>query len=365
MLIHGDNLQTSAQIKSRSVDLIATDPPFNTGETQESVQGSFNDSWAFGENVPIQWQTDLRMMDEGIAKVSQSAFHNHSESMAAYICFLGIRMVGWRRILKVTGSVYLHCDSLVSPYVRLLLDATFGAKNFRNEIVWKRTHAHNDPKRYARITDRILYYTSSDKYVWNDQKLPLTEETIDKWYKNDDNDGRGPYNRLVLTAPRNGMKTWRGITLDKRSWNAPRHGAIAQVIEEKFIPGYSEIVDVIERLEALDKAKLIHWPKKRFGLPTLKQYRFMSIGKSIPDLFDDLPMMRDLDKERVDYPTQKPIALYERIIRASTNEGDVVLDPFCGSGTTLVAAQNLKRDYIGQDSNEEAISLCQQRLKND
>ena len=371
-LYHVDNLAVLHGMNSETVDLIATDPPFNKGRdfhaTPDSLAkgASFQDRWSWERDVHDEWSQQLEDRWPKVWHVVQGSRESYGDDMGAFLCFMAVRLLEMRRVLKETGSLYLHCDPTASHYLKMLLDSIFGKKNFRNEIVWKRTNPKGNAKRYASITDTILFYTKGKEYTWNPYRTPLSGETIRKWYVNDDNDGRGPYNRLVLTAPGSPdpeFATWRGVRLEKRRWNAPATGVVAYVIERDFIPGYKSLGSVLERLEALDRAGLIHWPKNTKSRPSLKQYTSMSVGAAPVSLFDDLPMMRDLPKERTEYPTQKPLALYERIIRASSNEGDIVLDPFCGCATTCVAAEKLGRQWVGIDIWDNAHDMVVDRLK--
>ena len=344
-LIRGDNLETMRVMESKSVDLIYLDPPFMTGRDW----GAFDDRWSDGKILN--------------SKFLEAVQTTHSKGMVIYLGFMALRLIEMKRLLKDTGSIYLHCDSTSSHYLKVVMDGVFGFKKFQNEIIWRRANAHNDSKKYANITDSILFYRIDELSTWNPYYRPLDDSTVAKWYVNDDNDGRGAYNRLSLSAPRSGLKTWRGITLTKRSWNAPRKGKIADVIEKEYISEYKSIVSCEDRLEALDSVGLVHWPKKSGGIPSLKQYRSMTVGLSPSNLFDDLPLMRDLPKEYTGYPTQKPLVLLERIIMASSNEGDTVLDPFSGSGTALVAAKKLGREYVGIDISEDAVNIAKKRLE--
>ena len=339
-----DNLEVLRGMNSETIDLIATDPPYNTGGSR----GAYNDSWA-------DFEQEVEFTSKVIPDLIELASQTHGKGMAGYLTFLAPRLIEMHRILKPTGSLYVQCDHTAGAYIKLCLDAIFGAKNFRNEISWLRTNPKGNARRYATVTDTIYYYTKSKQWVWNPYYTPLKPETKAKWYVNDDGDGRGRYNRLRLSAPGlpKGDNTWRGIRLSKRSWNAPTTGVVADVIERDYIPGYSKLTNAFDRLDALDAVGLIHWPEKEGGIPSFKQYESMEVGVAPCNLFDDLPFMRDLPKERTGSPDQKPLALYERIIKASSNEGDVVLDPFAGSGTTLIAARDLGRRFVGIDKRED------------
>ena len=264
--------------------------------------------------------------------------------MLAYLAMMAPRLVELRRALKPTGSLYLHCDPTASHYLKLLLDAVFGPERFRNEIVWKRTSAHSSAKRYGPVHDVILYYTVGDEYTWNPQHQDYDQTYIDAFYTHRDPDGR-QWRRSDLTAAgvRHGSsgKPWRGIDVAAKGnhW--------------KF---------TIETLDKLDAEGRIHWPKKIAGVPMYKRYLDEMKGVVLQDMWNDIKPMHNLDKDRLGYPTQKPIALLERVVLASSNPGDIVLDPFCGCGTTVEAAQKLGRTWIGIDITHLAISLIKVRL---
>ena len=375
ILYEGDNIHFLQSMESESVDLIATDPPYNKNKKFHGIGVSagqeLDDTWTWTEET---YRDALQQLDEqgcrATRAVVESAYYAHSPNMAAFVAFMSARAIHFHRVLKPTGSLYLQCDSTASAYLKAMLDSIFGngengKPGFRNEIIWKRTYPKNNANKYAVVTDTILFYTKGKQWTWNPYYLPLTNETIKTWYVNDDGDGRGRYNRLQLT--RRGIvdcnnESWRGI---KRLWKVPSVGHIADVIERDYIHGYKSIQNVYDRLDALDAVGLLHWPDKKGGIPSLKQYVSMSTGASPVSLFDDLPMVRDVPKENIGWATQKPLALYRRIIEVSSNEGDLVLDPFCGSGTTCVAAERLGRNWIGIDISPKTGSIILNRLENE
>jgi DNA modification methylase len=263
--------------------------------------------------------------------------------MLAYLAMMAPRLSELRRVLKPTGSLYLHCDPTASHYLKLLLDAVFAPTNFRNEIIWKRTTAHSSAKKFGPVHDVLLYYGKSDQVRWNAPRTDYEVEYLDRYYKFDDGDGR-LYWRADLCAAgvRHGSsgKPWRGIdpTVKGMHW--------------KF---------TTERLEELDKEGRIYWPPKG-TMPQYKRYREELKGKAISDVWDDIDRINPVGAERLGYPTQKPQALLERILAASSDEGETVLDPFCGCGTTIAAAQKLNRRWIGIDITHLAITLIRSRL---
>jgi hypothetical protein len=239
----------------------------------------------------------------------------------------------------------------------MLMDAVFQPQQFRNEIIWKRTSAHSSAKRFAPVHDTILFYTKTDRYVWNPAHQPLPQETIDAWYNNvEPNTGRR-FNRADLTAAgvRSGPSgaAWRGInpTVKGRHWAIP-----------SFVGDFVKDLETQDALDALDAAGRLFWPKRKGGIPMLKRYLDEARGIPALDLITDISPLNNVAAERLGYPTQKPEALLERLIEASSKKGDVVLDPFCGCGTTIAAALKLQRQWIGIDITHLAITLIRSRL---
>ena len=279
--------------------------------------------------------------------------------LLAYLSYMAQRLLIMHRILKPTGSLYLHCDPTVSHYVKPLLDAIFGHTQFRSEIVWKRSGGKSDSRRWGITTDRLLFYTKTDDYTWNQEYLPLNPEHVANTYRYDDGDGRGKYRRLPLHAAgiRNGEsgKEWRGYEpgLHNRHWATPTKGIMHQyIIEQGLIPGWPYDYEAVQdKLDALEKHGLI--VHSETYLPEIKTYLAATRGVAATDLIADVTMASG--NERMGYATQKPIALLERIIKASSNPGDVVLDPFCGCARTLEAAHKLDRQWVGIDIAIHAI----------
>jgi site-specific DNA-methyltransferase (adenine-specific) len=355
-LYYGDNLEVLRDyIKDESVDLIYLDPPFNSrqdynvlfkekdGSKSSSQIMAFEDTW--------EWNTESKGMYEELVgrgdKVSDvmRAFHTfiHGSDMMAYLAMMAPRLIGLHRVLKVTGSIYLHCDPTASHYLKLLMDAIFGASNFRNEVVWQRTNAHNTAKQYGRVHDVLLFYTKGDAYTWNSITTPFGKAQLKRYKEGED--GR-PCTGQDLTASRpnssSGKWKWRGtMPPSNRGW------------------GYE-----LEQLEEWWEKGLIL--TRRDGSPRmdgLKVYLDEKEGKNLQSVWTDIPRIPNTSPERLGYPTQKPEALLERIINSSSNEGEVVLDPFCGCDTAVAASQKLKRRWIGIDVTHLAIGLIKQRLQ--
>ena len=246
------------------------------------------------------------------------------------------------------------------------MDAVFGNDNFRNEIVWQRTSTHGLGKQFGRVHDIILFYRKSRQKVWNNIYTEHDPEYIKKAYRHQDERGLYRVDNLTagnVTAKGESGQPWRGVdpSLVGRNWSTPRRGAWPEGVEP---PANYEELSVHERLEALDAAGMIYWPLKG-RVPGFKRYLSTSQGRRVHDVITDIRPIASKSKERVGYPTQKPIALLDRIIKASSNEGDVVLDPFCGCATTCVAAERLQRHWIGIDISPRAVDLVRVRLENE
>ena len=358
-LFYGDNLDVLGRhIADESVDLVYLDPPFNSNAnynvlfaerdgTQAAAQiKAFEDTWRWDEGAARAYEDVV----EAGGRVSQAmqAFRTFlgENDMLAYLAMMAPRLVELRRVLKPTGSLYLHCDPTSTHYLKLLLDAVFGPKQFRNEVTWKRTSSHaNVSQRYGVVQDRLLFYTKTDEWTWNQSYTKYEPDYIETFFDQEDKQGRR-YARRDLTASMQRASSgqiyeWKGITPPaSRCWAMTK-----------------------DRMDALDASGRIHWPKKKTGMPRLKRYPEDLPGVPMADIWTDIKIMHNLSAERLGYPTQKPEALLERIISASSNEGDVVLDPFCGCGTTVAAAQALGRQWIGIDVTNLAITLIRHRLK--
>jgi site-specific DNA-methyltransferase (adenine-specific) len=280
--------------------------------------------------------------------------------MMAYLCMMAPRLLEMRRALKDTGSIYLHCDSIASHYLKLLMDAVFGGGNFKNEIIWKRTYAHNDPKRFGRNADRILFYTKSDNYNFNPVSVSYSDDYINGFYRLKDK--KGVYQLVILTGPGTtkgeSCKVWRGY--DPKE--VGRHWAVPNKLVQKLVGSKRmKELGVIEKLELLHKRGYIVFSKNE--VPRFKRYLDISEGMPAQEIWDDIPPVSSQSNERLGYPTQKPEALLERILNASSKSGDLVLDPFCGCGTTIAVAEKLRRKWIGVDITYLAIDVIKKRLE--
>jgi DNA modification methylase len=284
-------------------------------------------------------------------------------AMMAYLAMMAARLIELRRVLKSTGSIYLHCDPTASAYLKIMLDAVFGHENFRNEIIWKRTQAHGRAKKWGPIHDTLLFYSMSEKYTWNRVFEKYHQSYLDSHYRYKDE--HGVYRFVTLDGPgiRHGSsgQPWREIdpTAKGRHWELPPDRALPKWFTHP--PGYAEM-SVQERLDFLEAGGLFYWPP-RGKLPVYKRYLNVAAGNPVQDIITDIDAINSQAQERLGYPTQKPIMLLERILGASSNEGDMVLDPFCGCGTTIEAAEKLKRQWLGIDVTHYAVTLIEERLR--
>jgi len=357
-LLFGDNLpwlRNREIFPNASVDLVYLDPPFNSnadynvlfheasGEASQAQFHAFTDTWNWADAA----QTYAEFVDDcpNTAVVEMmDALHDflRNSPMMAYLAMMAPRLVELHRILKPTGSLYLHCDPTASHYLRMLLDGIFGAENFRTEIVWKRTNVHNDSKTWSRVSDTIFFYSKSSDFAWNPPYQKHSEDYVEAKYGNRDEKGRYfTLDNMTSPAPRpNMMYEWKGHASPPNGWR------------------YSK-----ETMAKLDGEGRIWYPDDKSKRPRLKRFLDEMPGRLIDNVWTDISPSNSQAIERLGYPTQKPQALLERIILASSNPGDMVLDPFCGCGTTIHAAQKLGRQWIGIDVTYLAINLIKRRLK--
>lgn len=356
-LYYGDCLTVMQEFALASVDLIYLDPPFNSEKDYNAIYKTetglplpdqveaFCDTWNLDEDREREIRhMPILLREAGIAdevaefwKLWMNALRETQPRLLAYLAYMVPRLIQMKSILKSTGSLYLHCDPTAAHYIKVIMDGVFGHENFRSEISWKRTSAHSGAKRYGPVHDTIFFYSKTSKYVWNDQFTPYDESYIEEWFDMKDEDGRR-WKRTDLTGAgiRRGATgiPWRGIDVSAKG----RHWARSP-----------------DDLDKLDAEGRIHWPKKEGGIPRLRQYPEDLPGVTLQDVWTDIRPIHNLSDERMGYKTQKPVALLERIIRASSNHGDTVLDPFCGCASTIEAAERLNRKWIGIDIAIHAI----------
>lgn len=356
-LYYGDNLRVLRDsIQTESVDLIYLDPPFNSnagynilfkgpeGSTSAAQIEAFDDTWHWNDSAEEAFG-DVMRSGNAAASTMLRAIRSFlgDNDMMAYLAMMAVRLIELHRVLKPTGSLYLHCDPTASHYLKVLLDAVFGAKNFHNEIIWKRTSAHgNVSANYGDVTDTILYFSKTGSPIWNQPRAPLSAANIASKYTMQDGDGRRYTTRdLRNPADRPNLKyDYKGYKPHPNGWSISK-----------------------ELMEKYDAEGRLYFPKDPDGRIRLKLYLDESKGQAMQTLWEDIPPLNSQAQERLGYPTQKPVALLERILNASSNPGDTVLDPFCGCGTTVHAAQKLGRRWIGIDVTHLAIGLIEKRLR--
>jgi len=351
VLYYGDNLtilRNRDYFPDESVDLIYLDPPFSSkrdynllfkesDQLSEAQIKAFSDSWHWGESAEETFQDIQVNGPPKVGKLMGAMVEGIGRNdVTAYLVMMTVRLIELHRVLKKTGSLYLHCDPTASHYLKLVLDQVYGPPNFRNEVVWKRTTAHNDPGRYGANIDIILFYTKSITWTWN------------QIYREHDLDYLA---RFRHKAP------------DGRLWtddNLTAKGLSGGGYEYEYKGIKSLWRCPIEKMQQLDAEGKLHFTKT--GGIRLKRYLDENKGIVLQSLWDDIPPINSQAAERLGYPTQKPLALLERIIQASSNEGDLVLDPFCGCGTAVVAAHRLNRRWVGIDITHLSIAVMRKRL---
>lgn len=393
-LYFGDNLDVLRElIATESVDLIYLDPPFNSSRdynilfsSPKGVESSaqitaFEDSWHWGDEAEREFGEIVRGSNTDVAEMIQALRKFLGENdMMAYLTMMANRLLELHRVLKPTGSLYLHCDPTASHYLKIVLDGVFGKERFRNEIVWRRTGAHNKASRWAPIHDTIFYYTKSSEFVWNSPKRPyMLGHVRENFVQRDDGSYRTNYYGNVLTGSgtRNGESglPWMGFdpTLKGRHWAIP-----SAIWDEVGVDpaglGQHKKMDLLYERGFIKIDEKSAWPiyertiREADGSAASDMWAFQpytegTVFGSALGIDDDVAWIKPQDAERLGYPTQKPVALLERIIQASSNKNDIVLDPFCGCGTAVHAAQKLGRHWIGIDITHLAVSLIEKRLK--
>lgn len=359
-LFYGDNLKVlrrhREELPDETVDLVYLDPPFNSnasynvlfaerdGTRAASQLRAFEDTWKWNTESSASFFETVEHGPERVSRALQSfRIVLGDTNMLAYLSMMAPRLVELRRVLKPTGSIYLHCDPTASHYLKVLMDAVFGAENFRNEIIWKRTFSHgNASSRFGNAHDVLLFYSKSAAPTWNQQHVAYSEKYLKTKYRHRDPDGR-VYRLVSLRNP--------GVRPN------------LQYIYKGYKPHPNGWAITKEKMEQLERENRLRFPKSIDGRIELKQYLDEMPGTPVHDVWIDINPINSQAQERLGYPTQKPEALLERIIAASSNEGDLVLDPFCGCGTAIAAAHNLRRRWIGIDVTQAAIVVIkQQRL---
>lgn len=361
-LYYGDNLEVLRKyIPDESIDLIYLDPPFNSkadynilykehnGTKSASQIQAFSDFWHWDQEAQSTYEYMISdpNVPANLKKLLQSVqSFLGSNDLTAYLVMMGVRLLELQRVLKRTGSIFLHCDPTASHYLKIMMDAIFGPENFINEIVWKRSTAHSDSKQgsrhFGRIHDIVLFYVKSNEYQWNQQYAPYDESYVESFYNHKEPETGRRFQLDNLTAAKPGGDTlyeWHGVRPYKgRYW------------------AYSK-----EKMGEFERMGRLFYTKS--GMPRYKRYLDEMPGVSIQDLWSDISPIPSQSSERLGFPTQKPLSLLERIIESCSRESDMVLDPFCGCGTALDAAEKLHRQWIGIDITHLAIKVIKKRLR--
>jgi len=362
-LYFGDNLDVLREsIASESVDLIYLDPPFNSardynilfsspkGQSSEAQITAFEDSWHWAEQAEREFGEIVRCGNTNVSEIvlALRRFLGENDVMA-YVTMMANRLLEMHRVLKPTGSLYLHCDNTASHYLKIVMDGIFGAENYRNEITWKRTSTHSDSKTWSRNSDVLFFYTKGKVFTWHTPREAHSTQYVQSKYRHDDGDGKGVYRLDNITSPnprKNMMYEWHGFPWPEKGWRFE-----------------------LTTMQKMHDDNRIWYPKDKNGQldfkkrPQVKRYLSEMEGGVMGVVWTDIAPINSQAAERLGYPTQKPLALLERIVNASSNEGDTVLDPFCGCGTAVHAAQKLGRNWIGIDITHLAVSLIEKRLK--
>ncbi len=384
-LYFGDNLKILREhVPDASVDLIYLDPPFNsnatynvlfkekTGEESAAQIMAFEDTWQWSVEAEAVYKELVTSGPRKLADLIQAllAFLRRNDMMA-YLVMMAVRLVELHRVLKPAGSIYLHCDPTASHYLKLILDAVFGHNRFLNEINWKRSSAHSDTKqgmeRCGRIHDILFLYSRSETYTWNPIYTPYTQDYLESEYRHISKEGRR-YKETDLTAAKPGGDVKYKWRVKRRRTKGARWEAdlTDEYITPKVAFEYKAVTPYRGRFWAYSKQNLAEFAKgghlihRTTGMPRLVQFADEMPGIPLQDVWADIPPA--LGAEDLGYPTQKPNALLERVLTLSSNEGDLVLDPFCGCGTAIAAAEKLKRRWVGIDITYLAINLVKRRL---
>lgn len=391
-LYFGDNLPVLREhIPDESVDLIYLDPPFNSnatynvlfeeksGEASAAQITAFDDTWHWDIGSEAAYREVVTDGPQQLGKllIAMREFLGQNDMMA-YLTMMAQRMAELHRVLKPTGSVYLHCDPTASHYLKLLMDSVFGAENFRSEIVWRRTGSHGNARRFAPVHDTLLFYTKSNDYKWKHLRRPYMEGHVEQYFVKDEQGWRTNYYGNVLTGSgiRKGEsgRTWKGIDPTAKG----RHWAIPGRLLEEVAEDLSDLTqhEKLDRLFELGHIRIEEgaaWPiyqhyitpedgQAHLDIWAYQPYTGGTVFGTDDGIDADVRWLAPQDRERLSYPTQKPEGLLKRIIESSTDNDDIVLDPFCGCGTAVVVAEELKRRWIGIDITHLAISLMKHRL---
>ena len=344
-LFHADNLDVMREMDSDTIDLIVTDPPFNKCKAFEDLNGRYEDTWSWEEDIHDDWIDSIKDTYPTLWLSIDNANQTHSKGLGAFLCFLAVRLIEMKRILKPEGTIYLQCDQTAGHYIKVIMDDVFGVKNFLNQITWQRTSGGkgNATRKYATSVDQILFYGNGGRYTFNGAYIKLTDEEMDEKFPDTDENGRryttkmsDLFSRPSLPDAPDRCYSYKGVT--------PPHPS-----------GWWFTKETLKRM---DENNEILWRKGK--LPLRKSFAEDYKGRMLSSLWTDIS--NTVGNEHINYPTQKPLALVSRMIEASSNKGDVVLDPFCGSASTCIAAENLGRKWVGIDKFEKNHKIVLQRF---
>ena len=338
-IFQGDNLEIMRNMPDEFVDLCYIDPPFFT-------QREYKNIW--GDKESVLDYSNVKSLNG--FKDTKDFFEHHVRSGAtglnAYLEWMRMRLIEIHRILKPTGSFYCHLDYHAVHYVKVILDEIFGYKNFKNEVIWKRKVGSNStgkPTRLPTNNDTILYYCKSKSSTFNTQFMSYNPDYVKKFYRHNDNDGRGRYRLGDVGAPSYSptlVYNYKGYSPPPKGWR------------------YN-----LKKMRQLDQENRLHFPKNKKGRISLKRYLSEMKGSPLENIWMDIKALQSKSPENISWPTQKPIALLERIIDISSNKGDLIFDCFAGCGTAMHAAHNLKRKWIGVDISPTAVRVNKKRLE--
>ena len=364
-----DNLEIMRGLDTDSIDLIYLDPPFNSNANYAAPTGSeaagaaFKDTWTLND-LDEAWIGQIADEQPAVHEFLNAAGTVAGRRTKAYLTYMAVRLLEMQRILKPSGSIYLHCDQTASHYLRVLMDAVFGGDFFNTGITGKRTSAHNDSRSFGNVADHLLFYGKED-IDRAAVRVPLDADYVSAFYRHSDSRGNYQTGDLTGAGTRQGETglPWRSFdpNLIVRHWAVPRTGHYANWITRNVIPVYTNIESVHARLDALDQADMLEHSTGG-ALPRIKRYLDASPGQVPANIWTDIRPIGARARERTGYPTQEPLALLERVVKASSSPGDLVLDPFCGGATTCVAAEKLDRQWIGVDICDLAFRLVKDRL---
>ena len=387
-LLYGDNLDILRRhVADETVDLVYLDPPFKSNQdynvlfaerdgTRAAAQiKAFKDTWRWDDAAARAYEEVVESGDRVADALRAFRMCIGRNDMLAYLSMMAPRLSELRRVLKPTGSLYLHCDPTSSHYLKVLLDAVFRPENFRGEVVWKRSSAHSDTKQGSkqpgRIHDVLLFYTKTSDWMWNEVYTPYSDSYVNTFYRHVEEGTDRQFRRGDLTAARPGGDTRYEWRVKKRA--AVRERWVADLDDEYLNPAadweYKGVRPYRGRYWAYSKRNMRAFARDGrlshtfTGMPEYKRYLDEMPGVPLQDLWTDIAPIGPGTAERLGYPTQKPEALLKRILQASSNEGDLILDPFCGCGTTVAAAERLERRWLGIDITHLAISLIRHRLR--